>query len=76
MGSLRRSVSAAGWMFGSDEGGAEDSAKEENEDVSVVLVNETPAVGEEGMLCAAKERERSSSPSVEAVEVVVDAVEL
>lgn len=61
-------------MFGSDERGAEESSEEnDKEEVISVLANETvrsagSATGEDGMLCAAKERDRSSSRSASPAE--------
>lgn len=68
MGRFPRSVNAAVLIFGSGDNGTEEK-REEKEEVISVLANETvrsdgPATGEDGMLCAAKERDRSSSPAV------------
>lgn len=71
MGRFPRLVNAAVLIFG----GGDNGTKELKEVVLSVVANDTvrsidgSATGEEGMLCAAKERDRSSSPSALLVEV-------
>lgn len=70
MGRFPRFVNAAVLIFGSGDNGT----KELKEVVVSVVANEIvrsdgSATGEEGMLCAAKERDRSSSPAALLAEV-------
>lgn len=69
VGRFPRFTNAAVLIFGSGDNGTKELKEEKGEVVVSVLANEIvrsdgSATGEEGMLCAAKERDRSSSPPV------------